>query len=292
MVGMAAMAAALMIVLGTAPAQAIPQRDFTTLPGYEVVTSNQFFFNPAGASAGWSCPAGKVVLGAEFVSGAFQDFSSFQPTKPGDLLPSGNTATSYGWFLKASVGVASSGVQINLFCADPPPGYKITQSNVQFFSGQGGFSTYALPTPPNFTSGGGYRFENADAAAAQSEFYEAPDGNQGWKVTDAGGGRGGQGYILVISLDDPAPPPTTTTTTTTVPAATTTIPAPTTTRPTTTTPTRPTTTIPAPTTSAAPTTTITLPATGGGSMSLVLVGLVLAAVGTLALLVGRTCRHP
>ncbi len=75
--------AMLLLVSGLAMADA-EQIDATPLSGYEVVVSPALNFSDTGYG-GWSCPAGKVVLGGGFVGDHAVAVSA--PGTPGSVWP-------------------------------------------------------------------------------------------------------------------------------------------------------------------------------------------------------------
>lgn len=185
--------------------------DFTTLQGYEVVTTSPLNFSDGGW-AGWSINTGKVVLGAKIISAgdSLSDFSVFRPFGPSATTPFGYTygAQEYGFIFKDSVNNSgNSGVQIELYFADLMPGYTITESSALNFSGNGwgGWSA-----PSGVVSGGGFSFLNTAASPSSSEFagmgsswphYTFGANEQGWVVQN--GGTSSSGNVYVISYDAP-----------------------------------------------------------------------------------------
>ncbi len=99
---------------------AILPRTMTTLPGYGVATSAVFYFS-GGGWAGWSVPAGKVVLGAKIISpgDSIADFAVFKAVGPGEVFPHYSYGPAeYGWVMQAKQ--PNEGVQIEVYYADPP----------------------------------------------------------------------------------------------------------------------------------------------------------------------------
>ncbi len=200
-------------MMAAVPSEAGPV-DVTTLPGYEVVTSSTFNFGPYGW-AGWSVPNGKVVLGAEIISGQpISDFSAFRPVGPGETTPFGYTygANEYGFILQNALNGQNSGVQIELFYADPLPGYTITKSATLNYSGTG-WGGWSAPSG-QVVSGGGFQFSTAGASPASSQIalensvwphYTFGPNEEGWVVQN--GGVASQANVYVISFDAPVSTP-------------------------------------------------------------------------------------
>jgi hypothetical protein len=200
-----------MLLAGTAQAALV---DITTLPGFEVVTTSTLNFNSAGGLAGWSVPNGKVILGAKIISSGdtVSDFAVFRPTGPGETW-NGYTlgANEYGFAFQAKNGTANSGVQFELYYADPLANYTITKSADLNYSdtGWGGWSAPA----GQVVSGGGYQFFTSLASPASSQIadsgsvwphYTFGTNEQGWVVQN--GGTASTANVYVISFDAPLPP--------------------------------------------------------------------------------------
>lgn len=190
--------------------------DITTLTGYGTVTSALLNFNGAGGKAGWSAPAGKVVLGANIISSgdSFSDFSVFAPAGPGTVW-GGYTygVNEYGFILQSSLHEANNGVQIEVFYADPMAGYTISPSSPLNYNSAGGWAGWSAPAG-NVVSGGGYQFAY-DAHPVSSQFadngsvwphYTFGANEQGWVVQNDGIATQGA-YIDVISFNAPASVP-------------------------------------------------------------------------------------
>lgn len=194
----------------TSGAQAAPI-DITTLAGYEVVTTGALNFNAAGGLAGWSVANNKVILGAKIISAgdSVLDFSVFRPTGPNETW-NGYTlgANEYGFAFAAVSGAANSGVQFELYYADPMAGYTISKSSTLNFSGTG-WGGWSAPSG-DVVSGGGFAFSNTGASAASSQFadngsvwphYTFGANEQGWVVQN--GGTASAANVYVISFDAP-----------------------------------------------------------------------------------------
>lgn len=174
--------------------------------GYEIVTSSELEFGDGGWG-GWSCPAGKVVLG-----GGFEATGPVQASAPGSPESDWPHYTfgydEYGWVIQDSQDGASNTIKIYVVCADKPEGYEIIQSTEQSFSttGWGGWSV-----PEGGTIlGGGFVSESPVMASApagpNSEWphYNFGEEEYGWVIQSAGGGAT---TIYAIAAGIPAPAP-------------------------------------------------------------------------------------
>ena len=205
------------MLLGSGAATA-GQVVLSTLNGYGVTTSTSFNFNAAGGWAGWSVPAGKVVLGANLVSDgdSVLDFATFRPAGPGEVFPHYTFgANEYGWVLQGKTGQANNDVQLEVYYADPLPGYAITQSVQLNYNGAGGYGGWSAPTG-DVVSGGGYQFLNAYSSASVSAaglensawpHYTFGPSEQGWVVAGPNNNLQNPGRVYVVSFDPPAPVP-------------------------------------------------------------------------------------
>jgi hypothetical protein len=208
-------------VTGTQPAQpgtpvslASPF-DISSLPGYGVATSALFNFNAAGGWAGWSVPAGKVVLGAKIISAGdnFTDFAVFRPASPGQVFPHYTFgANEYGWVMQAKAGQSNNGVQIEVYYSDPLSNYSIIQSVQLNYNGAGGYGGWSAPAG-DIVSGGGYQFNNSYSSAAISALAVAGSswpsgtisaGEQAWIVRGPSNNLQNPGRIFVVSFTAPA----------------------------------------------------------------------------------------
>lgn len=206
--------AALALLCSGGIAQA--QFDITKLPGYEVVTSAVFDFGPGGW-AGWSANIdGKVILGANIISGdSISEFSAFRPVGPGETTPFGYTygANEYGFILQNALNGQNSGVQIELYYANATAfsAYTISKSATLNYSGTGS-GGWSAPTG-QFVTGGGFQFATPGASPASSQIalensvwphYTYGPNEQGWVVQN--GGIASQADLYVISAS-PVPEP-------------------------------------------------------------------------------------
>jgi len=106
-----------------------PPSNITALPGYGVATSSFFYF-AAGGWAGWSVPAGKVVLGAKIISpgDSIDDFSVYKAAGPDEVYPHWTFGPAeHGWVMQAKQ--VNYGVQIELYYADPAVDLDVDSNN-------------------------------------------------------------------------------------------------------------------------------------------------------------------
>jgi hypothetical protein len=169
--------------------------------GYEVISHTISGFNSTGW-AGWSAPAGKVVLGGGFEADGPVKVSA--PAGPNTVWEHYTYSNDeYGWVIQ-SAGATS--VTIFVICADEPAGYEIVKSSQLNFSGTGwaGWSVSGKKV-----LGGGFECSNPVRASRPSMPNETtpsgyPNGpnEYGWVVQSDN--VGGPGFIYVIYAD-PAP---------------------------------------------------------------------------------------
>lgn len=176
--------------------------------GYEIVTSSELAFGDGGWG-GWSCPAGKVVLG-----GGFEATAPVQASAPGSPESEWPHYTfgsdEYGWVVQDAQDGVSNTIQVYAICADMPEGYEIIESSEQSFSptGWGGWSV----PEGGVVMGGGFVSESPVMASAPAEpnsqwpHYEFGEEEYGWVVQSAGGGTT---TIYAIAAGIPAPAPET-----------------------------------------------------------------------------------
>lgn len=164
--------------------------------GYGIIKQTISGFSPAGW-AGWSVPAGKVILGGGYEANGPVAVSA--PAGPNSVWPHYTYgAEEYGWVVRSA---GATEITIYAIYADEPEGYEIVQSDPMSYSatGAGGWSVqngkvvtgggFELPGPanasypglPGYTTPGGYTYD---------------DDEYGWVVLN--GGVGGEGYIYVI----------------------------------------------------------------------------------------------
>ncbi len=209
----AAVAASLAVFTVAAPVTAQAAAfDITTLAGYEVVTTSLLNFNGAGGLAGWSVQNGKVILGANIISGgdSIGDFAVFRPTGPGETW-NGYTlaANEYGFAFQAKTGQSNNGVQFELYYADPMAGYTITTSPQFNYNGAGGYAGWSAPSG-QVVSGGGYQFLNSYSSATVNTLaiensvfphYTFGANEQGWVVAGPNNNLQNPGNVYVISFN-------------------------------------------------------------------------------------------
>ena len=191
--------------------------DITTLPGYGVATNAGVFpfnFNGSGGWAGWSVPAGKVVLGANITSAgdSISDFSVFRPAGPGEVFPHYTYgANEYGWVMQDNGLGANPGVTIEVYYADPLDGYTITKSSTLNYSGTG-WGGWSAPAG-QFVTGGGYQFDTLGASPSSSQIalensvwphYTYGPNEQGWVVQNGGTASTANLYVISSNVPEPA----------------------------------------------------------------------------------------
>jgi hypothetical protein len=205
MVGVAAAVA----VAGSASASVVNASsamfDYTTLEGYGVATSAVFNMSGTGW-AGWSVPAGKVVLGAKVTAFGGGALSVSAPGMPSTAYPHYTFGSGeYGWVIQN--GGTAQQVQMEVYYADAMEGYTITKSSQLNYSnnGWGGWSAPA----GHVVVGGGYQFLNGGVAGlsnigtpGSSWPHYTFGSDAGWVVQ--AGGIGGPAHVYAISFV-PAP---------------------------------------------------------------------------------------
>ena len=178
--------------------------------GYELVESSGLNFNGAGGWGGWSCPAGKVVLG-----GGVENLlaRTSRPAGPNSVWPHYTFgADEYGWVAQDG-GVATTGSKIAVVCSDPLPGYQIVESNPLNFSGTGA-AGWSCPDDTFVTGGGVQNLIASNSRPAGpgtvTDFgYTYGPTEYGW-LANNGEGVGTQGSLIVpICVEALASPPQT-----------------------------------------------------------------------------------
>jgi hypothetical protein len=130
--------------------------------GYEIVTSPAMAFGDGGYG-GWSCPAGKVVLGGGFH--ATDRVAVSAPGTPGSVWPHYTYgADEYGWVIRDAQDGASNTITVYAICADPVVGYEIIAADGMNYS-DGGWAGWSCPAGKVVTGGG---FELTGLAASVS----------------------------------------------------------------------------------------------------------------------------
>lgn len=158
--------------------------------GYEVITSHTMSFSDGGY-AGWSVPAGKVVLGGGFY--ATGPVSVSAPGIPGSVWPHYTFgANEYGWVVRDYPDGASNSIKIYVICADKPAGYEIITSSTLNFSGTG-WGGWSVPSG-KFVVGGGFKSASPVRASAPGTpnsvwpHHTFGANEYGWVMQSNGGG--------------------------------------------------------------------------------------------------------
>ena len=169
--------------------------------GYEIVYSPELTFSDGGW-AGWSCPAGKVVLGGGF--DADGPVKASAPGTPGSEWPHYTFGPEeYGWVVQSAEPLNG---KIYVICADEPDGYEIVESPELTFSSTG-WGGWSVPEE-GLILGGGFVSESPAMASApagpDSVWPHHTFGSEeyGWVVQTAGGGKT---TIYAIGLVDDRP---------------------------------------------------------------------------------------
>jgi hypothetical protein len=173
--------------------------DVTALPGYGVATSALFNFG-GGGWAGWSVPAGKIVLGAKIISSGdtVADFSVFKAAGPNEVYPHWRYGPAeYGWVMQAKQ--ANHGVQIEVYYADPPTiDVQVSPANVA----EDGPDklTYTFTATGPLTRDVTVAYEIGGSATAGSDFTGLPAGASTGAITiPANSGAPGSAATLAIT---------------------------------------------------------------------------------------------
>jgi hypothetical protein len=121
------------------------------LTGYEVLESPPMPFGDGGFG-GWSCPAGKVVIGGGFE--ATDPVSVSAPGTPGSVWPHHTFGSEeYGWVVQDDIDGSPNTITIHVICADEPAGYEVVESSPMAF-GDGGFGGWSCPAGKVVLGGG------------------------------------------------------------------------------------------------------------------------------------------
>jgi hypothetical protein len=156
--------------------------------------------------AGWSVPAGKVVLGAKVTAFGGGALSVSAPGMPSTAYPHYTYGSGeYGWVIQN--GGTAQQVQMELYYADAMEGYTITKS-AQLNYGNNDWGGWSAPAG-HVVVGGGYQFLNGGVAGVSnigtpgSSWPHYTFGSDaGWVVQ--AGGIGGPAHVYAISFV-PAP---------------------------------------------------------------------------------------
>jgi hypothetical protein len=165
-------------------------------PGYGIVSQTITGFSPNGW-AGWSVPAGKVILGGGFEANG--PVAASAPAGPGSVWPHYTYgASEYGWVVQSA---GATTITIHAIYADKPAGYAIVKSEPQNYSGSG-WAGWSVQNGKVVT-GGGFQLPGAAYASRPglpsqpTPFgYTYASDEYGWIVRN--GGTAGTGYIYVI----------------------------------------------------------------------------------------------
>jgi hypothetical protein len=173
--------------------------------GYEIVTSSAMSFSDTGYG-GWSCPAGKVVLGGGFESTGPVSVSA--PGTPGSVWPHYTFgADEYGWVVRDAPDGTGNTITVYAICADPVAGYEVVTSTELTFSdtGYGGWSCPA----DKVVTGGGFDAERPVSVSAPGtpgsvwpHYTFGPD-EYGWVLQSAPDGFGSTTTVYAICAVDP-----------------------------------------------------------------------------------------
>jgi len=182
--------------------------------GYGIIESAGLNFNAAGGWGGWSCPAGKVVLG-----GGVQDLlaRTSRAAGPASVWPHYTYGPNeYGWVAQ-NAGAATTGSKIAVVCADPVAGHQIVESAPQNY-GPYGAAGWSCPAGKLVTGGG---VQNLVARSSRpagpgtvTDFgYTYGPAEYGW-LANNGENAGTSGSLIVpVCAAAPSTAPSVTTTT-------------------------------------------------------------------------------
>jgi hypothetical protein len=177
----------------------------TPVSGYEVVQSPPLPFGDGGFG-GWSCPAGKTVIGGGHE--ATDPVSVSAPGTPGSIwphyvFPPGES----GWVVQDDLDGSSNTITIYVICADTPPGYVVVDTTPMLF-GDGGYGGWSCPAGKVVLSGG---FLATDPVAVSApgtpdsswpHYTFGPD-EYGWVIRDDPNNAPNLIKIYVICADAP-----------------------------------------------------------------------------------------
>jgi hypothetical protein len=167
--------------------------------GYEIVTSSAMAFGDGGYG-GWSCPAGKVVIGGGFE--ATDRVAVSAPGTPGSVWPHYTFGDAEsGWVIRDAQDGSGNTITVYAICADMPAGYEVVNSAPLNY-GDGGWAGWSCPAGKVVTGGG---FALTGLAAAVSvpgtpgsawPHYTFGAGEYGWVVRDAPDGATSYGSTV------------------------------------------------------------------------------------------------
>ena len=198
-------AIALMIAL---PATALPSgvvHAATPVSGYEVVESPPLAFGDGGFG-GWSCPAGKTVIGGG--TEATDPVSVSAPGTPGSIWPHYifGPAES-GWVVQDDLDGFANTITIYVICADTPPGYEVVTSPPMAF-GDGGWGGWSCPAGKVVLGGGFFATDPVAVSApgtpesAWPHYTFGPD-EYGWVIRDDPNGFPNVITVYAVCADAP-----------------------------------------------------------------------------------------
>jgi hypothetical protein len=167
--------------------------------GYEIVTSGPLAFSDGGYG-GWSCPAGKVVIGGGFV--ATDAVAVSAPGTPGSVWPHYTFGPGeYGWVVRDAQNSASNTITLYAICASPLSGYEVVNSVPLNYS-DGGWAGWSCPAGKVVT-GGGFKLTGGPAAVSAPgtpgsvwPHYTFGTGEYGWVVRDDPDGASSSGSTV------------------------------------------------------------------------------------------------
>jgi hypothetical protein len=171
--------------------------------GYEVVTSPALAFGDTGYG-GWSCPAGKVVIGGGFK--ATKPVAVSTAGTPGSVWPHYTFGPAEsGWVVQDAPDGAGNTITIYAICAAPVPGYEVVSSSPLAF-GDTGYGGWSCPAGKNVI-GGGFKATKPVAVSTAGTpgsvwpHYTFGPAESGWVVQDAPDSSGNTITISAICAD-------------------------------------------------------------------------------------------
>jgi hypothetical protein len=174
--------------------------------GYEVVKSPPLAFGDGGFG-GWSCPAGKTVLGGGFE--ATDPVSVSAPGTPGSVWPHHMFGPAEsGWVVQDDLDGSPNTITIHVICANAPPGYEVVNSSPLVF-GDGGYGGWSCPAGKVVLDGG---FQAIDPVAVSAPgtpgsmwpHHTFGPSEYGWVIRDDPNGVGNVITVYAICADAPS----------------------------------------------------------------------------------------
>jgi hypothetical protein len=172
-------------------------------PGYEIENSPPMAFGDGGYG-GWSCPAGKVVLGGGFL--ATDPVAVSAPGTPGSVWPHYTfSPNEYGWVIRDDPNGFPNLITVYAICADAPSGYVVVNSPPMAF-GDGGYGGWSCPAGKAVLGGG---FDAIDTVVVSAPgtpgsvwpHYTFGPNEYGWVVRDDPNGAPNTITIYAICAD-------------------------------------------------------------------------------------------